>query len=464
LPLNPVDTIYGNSPYSSASAFAFNTLFISLDLLVEEGLVSRKDCAGAVCNVKKKAASPSSANSSVAYPSVFKNKNAILECAYASFAKKQEDDLYEEFCSQNAFWLDDYALFMALKQHFKGTQWNAWPEGARDRNPTALKDYADKFKETIAKIKFLQYVAFKQWNALRRYCSQKRIKLIGDIPIYVNFDSADVWAHPEIFKLNEKRQPIVVAGVPPDYFSKTGQRWGNPVYDWDSLKKYNYDWWIKRITYNLMLFDAVRVDHFRGFVACWEIPYSEKTAINGKWIEAPAQDFFNALSAAFPDLPIIAEDLGIITPDVVEIMRKFNFPGMKVLLFAFGGDIKKHPYIPENYTDDCVVYTGTHDNNTIKGWWHNDATKQEKQNIESYLNKEINENVLPWDMIGLAVRSKAAISIIPMQDVLELGQESRMNKPGTTHGNWQWRILEQHLSPDIASRLSSLLQLSNRVL
>jgi len=321
---------------------------------------------------------------------------------------------------------------------------------------------------TKRQVKFLQYIFFRQWHSLKEYAHQKGIKLIGDIPIYVNFDSVDVWTHPEYFKLDDNLNPFVVAGVPPDYFSETGQRWGNPVYDWEKLKESRYSWWIERVKINLELFDVVRIDHFRGMVNYWEIPANEDTAMNGYWVDVPTDDFFVSLKAYFGNgmegeegLPVIAEDLGIITDEVREAMKKQGFPGMKILLFAFGDD-EHNPYLPHNYTEDCVVYTGTHDNNTVQGWFQKEASEYEKQNLFTYIGRKVLSKEIHWILIELAMKSSANLVIIPLQDILGLNGSARMNKPATTKGNWQWRFLPNKLTDDIADQLLTLTQEAQR--
>jgi 4-alpha-glucanotransferase len=310
--------------------------------------------------------------------------------------------------------------------------------------------------------KFFQYIFFKQWLALKSYCNSKNIQIIGDMPIYMNYDSCDVWANPEIFKLNEEKQPASVSGVPPDYFSATGQLWGNPVYNWEVLKQTQYSWWIKRVEHNLKFFDILRLDHFRGFVGYWEIPSGEETAINGKWVAAPAEEFFGTLLKHFPGLPIIAEDLGEITPDVREVMSRFGFPGMKILIFAFGDDLPVHPYAPHNYTENCLVYTGTHDNNTVKGWFRKEASLQLRNRLSAYLGHEASEDRIHWELIRLAMMSIARIAIIPMQDLLGLGEEARMNQPATIEGNWSWRLLPEQLTPTVTNKLTEMTEIYGR--
>lgn len=452
LPLNPTDPAHANSPYSSISAFAGNVLFISPELLVRDGFVGAND-------IKPPFDFPAQR---VDYNAVRIYKERILHLSYQNFKAKKKDAAYERFCSLNSYWLDDFALFAAIKAGFDGNMWSDWPRGLRDRDPHALEDAKAKFNERYEKEKFLQYLFSKQWFLLKDYCRKRGISIIGDTPIYVNLDSVDVWKNPEIFKLNKNKRPRFVAGVPPDYFSETGQLWGNPVYNWKALKESGYIWWIQRMMHVLDLYDIVRIDHFRGFVGYWQVPAGEETAINGKWKKAPAQDFFNVMLENFPGLPIIAEDLGIITNDVKKIMKRFGFPGMKVLLFAFGEDNPHHPYLPQTYGENCVVYTGTHDNNTIRGWIRNEAGPEEKERLFKYLGREIPEEELHWELIRLAMASPANMSIIPMQDILGLGETCRMNKPAVTNGNWEWRLLPQQINSDLAKKLRDMTEANGR--
>jgi len=427
LPLNPTDPAYGNSPYHSISAFASNPLLISPDLLVEDGLLDRSEVRS----------TPDFPAQKVDYASVHGLKNHLLQCAFERFVPDFE---FNKFCSLNSSWLDDYAFFTAIKAKTGGKPWVEWDPTIRDREPHALESLKEELRPKIEKEKFLQYICDRQWQALKTYCNKKMIHIIGDIPIYVDYDSADVWSFPDIFKLDKNKKPYVVAGVPPDYFSSTGQLWGNPLYRWDELKKRGFDWWVQRVERNLNLFDMIRIDHFRGLVGYWEVPASERTAVNGKWMEAPVWDLFRRLKKRFPCLPIIAEDLGTITPDVREVMHHFELPGMKVLLFSFGDDDPSHPYLPHNYDENFVVYTGTHDNNTIKGWIRNEASFEEKKRLSRYLGREFSEKEIHWDLIRLAMMSVAFTSIVPIQDILGLGSESRMNLPASDKGNWEWKL------------------------
>jgi len=453
LPLNLTCTAYGNSPYSSFSAFAGSHLLISPERMIKEGFLSETDLPS----------SPEFPKEKVDYTAVTEYKEKIFSTAF----KKNKSDLprhqdFQKFCSENAHWLDDYSLFMSFKNHFKGAEWSHWPEELRDRKENAVKDISKTLKDTILQEKFLQYIFFNQWYALKTYCDSINIKIFGDIPIYVNYDSADVWSNPDIFSLNSEKRPLFVSGVPPDYFSATGQLWGHPVYKWDLLKKSGYAWWIKRIEHNLKLFHLFRLDHFRGFVGYWEVPAEEKTAINGKWVKAPAEDFFKTLLKHFPQMSIIAEDLGIITPDVKEIMKKFGFPGMKVLLFAFNGDPRTNPYAPHNHIQNCVVYTGTHDNNTIKGWFKRELDHEGKKRLYDYLGREVTDKTVHHEIIRLAMMSVANMVIIPMQDLLGLGEKDRMNLPASTSGNWEWRLTPEQITPSLVKRLSEMTTIYGR--
>ncbi|TVM00087.1 MAG: 4-alpha-glucanotransferase [Candidatus Brocadia sp. WS118] len=445
LPLNPTSTVYGNSPYSSNSAYAGNPNMISLDLLIQDGILTESDLKGYTTFPA----------GMVDYHMVTSFKENALRVAYKNTRPTLRKNLeFEEFCNENAHWLEDYTLFITLKESFHGAAWHEWPEGLRHRKEDVMREWRKTRKDRILMEKFFQFLFFRQWFSLKKYCNAKNIQIIGDVPIYVTDDSAEVWAKPEIFKLDDAGKPLFVAGVPPDYFSTTGQRWGNPVYNWDILKATGYSWWLKRIEYNLKLYDIVRLDHFRGFVSYWEIPASEKTAIHGKWVDAPVKDFFNILYRHFPSLPIIAEDLGTITPDVREIITTFGIPGMKVILFAFGDDLPKNPYIPHNYIHHCIVYTGTHDNNTVKGWFKKEASTEDKKRIHKYLGREVTEDTIHREMIRLAMMSIANMVVIPMQDVLGMGEASRMNLPATSENNWRWRLLPEQITPALIQELT----------
>ena len=453
LPLSMTCTDYGNSPYSSFSAFAGNPLLISPELMMEDGMLLKSDIEG----------QPAFPNEKVNYNYVTKYKDKILGIAFEKNKERlKKNHEFERFCSENSYWLDDYAMFIALKKHFKGVEWSKWPEDLRDRRKGAIKEWGKKLRVMISKKKFFQYIFFKQWNLLKNYCNSKNIHIIGDVPIYVNYDSSDVWSNPEVFKLDEERKPIFVTGVPPDYFSSTGQLWGHPVYNWDVLKETRYSWWIKRIKHNLKFFHMFRLDHFRGFVGYWQIQANEKFAIKGKWVKAPAKDFFNTLFKHFTHLPIIAEDLGVITPDVREVMNLFKFPGMRVLLFAFNEGLPTNPFAPHNYIKNCVVYTGTHDNNTIKGWFKKETSLEDRKRLSEYIGRNVSEKTIHWEFIRLAMSSVADMVIIPMQDILGLGEKSRMNLPASSRGNWKWRLTPERLSPALRQRLSEVTKIYGR--
>lgn len=454
LPLNPTDIMYGNSPYSSHSAFAGNPLLISPELLVQEGLLQDSDLAEA----------PPFPRHEVDYANVIPYKMKLLARAYENF-KHRNGEHYElqNFCRDNAWWLEDYALFIALREHFNGSLWGDWPWELRTRQEHVLREVRENSHDRIAMERFIQFIFFRQWHRLKSHCNAKNIHLIGDIPIYVNYDSADVWSHPHLFKLDEQRKPRLISGVPPDYFSATGQLWGSPVYEWETLRATRYAWWLQRLDQNFKLCDLVRLDHFRGFMAYWEIPAHETTAINGRWIEAPGWDFFNTLARHYPHLPIIAEDLGVITPDVREVMQHFGFPGMKLLMFAFSSDTNNvHHGAPHTYVRNSIVYTGTHDNNTVKAWFHSEASAEERQKLAEYLGHELREEEITWDLIRLGMMSVAKMIVVPMQDLLGLGGEARMNMPATVQGNWKWRLQPEQLEPGFMHRIAELTRIYGR--
>jgi len=435
--LGPTDPVFGNTPYDSRSAFAGNPLLISPDMLLKDELLSPQDLSDLPHFPKKQ----------VDYLLVIDNKRKLLDRAYATFqsvGKTSQSCDYLRFCKENT-WLDDFALFSAIKSHLQGEPWNRWPEPLRDRQPEALQEMKHLLGDEIEKQTFIQYIFFKQWFSLKEYCHRKGVRIIGDMPIYVNYDSPEVWTRPEIFKLDAEKNPISVAGVPPDYFSATGQLWGNPVYRWDVLKNERYAWWVRRMEHNLKLFDLIRIDHFRGLVSYWEVMASQKTAVEGEWIKVPTEDFLNTLFRRFPNLPVIAEDLGLITPDVREIISRFKLPGMRLLLFAFGEGMPTNPYILHNHTKNCVVYTGTHDNNTARGWFEKEAAPEDKMRLFKYLGREVSAEEVSHELIRLAMMSVANTVILPMQDVLGLGEETRMNRPGRTEGNYEWRMHPEQL-------------------
>jgi 4-alpha-glucanotransferase len=457
LPLGP--TGYGNSPYQALSAFAGNPLLISPQRLVAEGLLTEKDLE----------APPAFADATVDYAAAQAFREALLRKAFENFSRGDGQVLkssLEDFGERSSFWLDDYAVFSALKNAHGGIEWSKWPRELADRQPAALEKARTDLREEIEQQKFYQFLFFRQWQSLRGYCHQRGVRLIGDIPIFVAHDSVDVWSNRKYFKLDQNGRPTVVAGVPPDYFSKTGQLWGNPLYDWERLKADGFEWWIQRARFALELFDFVRLDHFRGFASCWEIPPDEPTAEHGQWVAAPGQELFSALTEALGNLPLIAENLGVITPDVESLREKFGFPGMRVLQFAFGND-SSNPHLPHNYKHDVVVYTGTHDNDTTVGWFAGlsreteTATRNEREFCLEYLQSDGRK--IYWDLIRAALESVADTAIIPLQDVLGLGSEARMNLPASTSGNWTWRFKAGMLTDELAGRLKELTKRHGRI-
>jgi len=461
LPLGP--TGYGDSPYACYSAFAGNTLLISPEELVREGLLM-KDAVTIVTSF---------ADERVDFEVVHKHKDSILRLAFDAFkqtANPELGDAFAEFCRQHAAWLDDYALFRALKDAHGGKAWNEWqPELAR-RDGGALAAVREKLDEEIEAQQFYQFLFFRQWFALKADCNRRGIQLVGDIPIFVAHDSADVWTNPDQFKLNADGSPIVVAGVPPDYFSATGQLWGNPLYNWDHMIADGFKWWIERVRATLGMFDIARIDHFRGFAACWEIPGGDKTAQRGRWVEAPGRELFTAIRYALGQLPIIAEDLGVITPDVESLRDDFGLPGMRILQFGFSSD-PKNIDLPHNYHRNVVVYTGTHDNDTAVGWFTSVAgagstrdaaqIEREREFCLKYLDTDGEE--INWDFIRAVLASVANTAIVPLQDVLGLGTAARMNLPNSTEGNWSWRFKTDALKDEVAERLRRLTELYGRV-
>ncbi|MBI4495422.1 MAG: 4-alpha-glucanotransferase [Deltaproteobacteria bacterium] len=452
LPLTPADPYHGSSPYHSFSAFAGNPLLISVERMVQDGFLSPGEF------VPPPICLPDRVDHSVAIP----YKNKFLSLAYERFKSQGAGSGFEEFCHHHSSWLEDFALFTSLTARFGGKAFTDWPAEVRDRDPQALQKIQRELEEPMGREKFIQYLFHLQWSALRGYCRERSIQIIGDLPIYVQENSADVWSHGELFQLDEGKRPLVIAGVPPDSFSETGQRWGNPLYNWRALKERGYAWWVQRMEHTLGLYDFVRVDHFRGLVAYWEIPAREETAIHGRWVEGPGGDLLRVLFRRLPCLPVIAEDLGQITPEVREIMRQFALPGMKVLLFAFDGDPASHPYLPHNYGENCIVFTGTHDNNTARGWFEREAGPEEKRRLFAYLGREVGAEALPGELIRLAMMSVARVAMIPVQDLLGLGEEARMNRPATLEGNWQWKLSPGQLTPESAERFRKMTEIYGR--
>ncbi len=439
LPLNPTDLGYGNSPYSSHSAFAGNPLLISPELLVQDGLLEKKDLK----------TDSNFAPDKVNYNAVVQHRLKIWQQVWLNYKNscpptiKQE---FKNFKNQNQNWLPEFALFVALKEHFEKVGWVSWPDELKHRQPEALEEYTEKLKDTIEKEKLLQFLFYRQWQALKDYCNQRKLYFIGDMPFYVSHDSADVWANQLYFKLDKKGMPTAVSGVPPDYFSETGQLWGTPVFNWSELQKNHFDWWLRRVSHNLRLFDLLRLDHFRAFSAYWEVPAGDKTAINGTWQPTPGAKFLKLVQDTHPEMPIIAEDLGEIDDPVRELQKQFSLPGMLVLLFAFGEDLPHSIYAPHNHYQRAIVYTGTHDNSTVRGWYEKDASAGDKKRLEQYSNYKLTKENAHEAMAILALGSVAKLAVLPVQDIIGLGSKATMNKPSTASGNWEWRLLKNQFT------------------
>ena len=490
LPLGP--TAFGDSPYQSPSAFAGNPYLIDPQALAAQGLLSREELESYRCTRGKESVPsltrskqsernsqdrlslaqpevgdntlPSLSNHQeyVDYASLFANNAKLMEAAWSHFkanAVDQEQATFDQFCKSNISWLDDYALFTAIKEKEQYRPWYEWPQRLKSREHSALEEFEKGNKELICRLKFTQFLFFEQWLALKQYANSKGLKLIGDIPIFAAWDSADVWAHRELFQLDEKGRPIRVAGVPPDYFTATGQLWGNPLYDWQAHEQEGYAWWIARVQHSLKLVDALRIDHFRGFEAYWAVPFGEPTAENGHWEKGPGHRLFNALKNALGELPIIAEDLGFITPEVIELRDSLGFPGMRILQFAFELEEDNQDY-PHNYPKHCIAYTGTHDNDTAMGWLAH-APLAAKKRALSYMHAK--PSTFYQDIVRTVWASPAMLAIAPMQDFLGLGTEARMNFPGTTSSWWRWRMNNESLKPALARRIKRLSEVYFRV-
>jgi 4-alpha-glucanotransferase len=453
LPLGP--TGHWNSPYQSLSSFAGNPLLINLDELVQEGLLTGSEIEEAPGREQLN-------DERVDYVAVEQCKKWCLEHAYAAFLRRgehHEQSDFRTFCDEEKEWLDDFALFVALKEQHGGASWENWERGALLRIPEAIDHWNSELRAQVQAHKFYQYLFFRQWRRLKRYANDHGVQIVGDMPVFVAYDGADVWAHPHLFFLDDDRRPTVVAGVPPDYFSPTGQLWGNPLYRWDRMAKDGYSWWINRVRKTLELVDLVRLDHFRGFEAYWEVSASEKTATNGRWVTGPGAELFSRLEASLGRLPFIAEDLGVITPEVEKLRDQFQQPGMKVLHFAFGGNAC-NPYLPHNHIQNCVIYTGTHDNDTTLGWFES-LEEDERRVVETYLGHQTGDICV--DLLRMAFASVANTAIVPIQDLLGLGSDSRMNIPGIGEGNWAWRLKPRQLSKQLAIDLRRVTEFYGRL-
>ena len=448
LPLNPPAN--GNSPYSSTSAFAGNPLLISLERLAEKGWITPASLSNLSATVGL-----------IDYEQVRREKLPLLRKAAQNFLQRATGNgrgRFDQFCHENSWWLEGYVLFDTLRQQH-GNNWNHWPSPLARREPSAVESAQRHLAQDISTCRVLQFFFWEQWHALRHYCAQKSIRVVGDIAIFVDYDSADVWANRDLFRLRDDLTPEVVSGVPPDYFSADGQRWGNPLYNWDTMRRNGYRWWIQRLRWATQTCDFIRLDHFRGFAQFWEIPADEPTAIKGHWVDGPGDEFFFKLRDALGGLPFFAEDLGMITPDVLALRDRHNIPGMAVLQFAFG-DVGAHAYLPHRLTANRVIYTGTHDNDTTVGWWSNLSEKERSAVVGLIGHCSDGPN---WGLIRLAQSSPANFSVAPLQDVLGLGSEARLNTPSTHTGNYHWRYDPGALKPELAAKLSVLAEVSDRL-
>ena len=448
LPLGP--TGYGDSPYQSFSTFAGNPYYIDLEALIEEGYLSEADCEK--CDFGDN-------DEYVDYEKIYLSRFKVLKIAFCNSHIEKVAE-FQTFVKENSYWLDDYALYMAVKNSFDGKSWSEWDEEIKLRKPAAMKRYREKYAEEVAFFMFQQYLFAKQWFALKEYANRKKIQIIGDIPIYVAFDSADTWANPELFQLDDTLTPVAVAGCPPDSFSVTGQLWGNPLYRWDYHKKTGYAWWMKRIAYCYELYDVVRIDHFRGFDEYYSIPYGDETAEYGHWEKGPGYDIFKTMKEQLGNRAVIAEDLGFLTKSVINLVKKTGYPGMKILQFAFDSR-EENDYLPHNYATNSIVYTGTHDNDTTIGWY-SQLTRKDKKFARKYLNIRGTKDI-QWAFIRAAMASVSDTCVIPMQDYLGLGAEARTNIPSTLGINWKWRMLEGQFTDELAERIYEVSKLYGRV-
>jgi 4-alpha-glucanotransferase len=449
LPLNPLGM--GNSPYSSTSAFAGNILLISLERLAERGMIPPPRVSALNCRTDR-----------VDYARVVREKLPLLEEAadwFLHHAAGEARARFDRFVAESSWWLEDYVLFEALRLRHQQQSWNTWPQELAHREPKALAAIREELHDQLDRARFLQFAFFEQWRALHAYSRSRGVKIIGDVAIFVSYDSADVWTHPDTFRLDPKTlEPEYVAGVPPDAFSETGQRWGNPLYRWTELRQRGYDWWVKRMSWALESCDIIRLDHFRGFQQFWEIPNSEPTAVHGHWVDGPGEDLFRVLREKLGDLPFIAEDLGVITPDVNQLRERLLMPGMRVLQFGFGNP-GAHIYLPHRYERNTVVYTGTHDNDTTVGWWK--SCSEYERRFAGALLGDTGDGI-NWAMVRLAQSSTANLCLVPLQDVLGLGSEARMNIPSFGDGNWSWRYRPGALQSELAQKLATLAEVTDR--
>ncbi|PYX72715.1 MAG: 4-alpha-glucanotransferase [Acidobacteria bacterium] len=450
LPLGPLG--YGYSPYSSTSAFAGNPLLISLERLAERGWLDRSRLLELPDHAEP-----------VDYPLVFARKMPLLAKAARNFVRSASGNArarFERFCTENHWWLEDFVLFDALRARSHLESWNQWSRDLVRRQPRAMEKAREQLASDLGFRRAIQFAFYEQWHSLHHYCAQRSVRIVGDIAIFVNYDSADVWTHPQLFCLDEKLDPEVVSGVPPDFFSKTGQRWGNPLYRWDVMRSRGYEWWVHRLRWATRNCDYIRLDHFRGFEQSWEIAAREATAVNGRWVDGPKDDIFEKLREALGGLPFFAEDLGYITPEVHALRDRLQIPGMAVLQFGFG-DSGAHMYLPHRCTPEKVIYTGTHDNDTTVGWWNSGVSDHERRNVEAYLGRA--EDGIHWAFIRAAQGSVASLSVFPLQDVLGLGSEARMNTPSRNDGNWRWRFPSGALTRELAEKLANLAELTDRL-